>query len=511
MTADRESGVFLHVSSLPGPDGIGTLGDPAHDFLAFLEETGQGLWQCCPLGPTAGGFGDSPYQTYSVFAGNPLFVDLDALVTEGWLTAAALADRPVLDEHWVEYDAVHEFKERTLRLAFEGFRTGASTAQRDAMAAFAERERHWVEDYALFRALTAERDADDWTRWPAPIRERDPDALDAHRTRLADEIAFRTFCQFCFDRQWDRLHEAASDRGIRLVGDMPIYVALDSADVWANPGLFDLDDDHRPAAVAGMPTNPDGEGDGQRWGNPLYDWDRMAATRYEWWVDRVSALLDRTDLVRVDHFKGYEEYWAIPADAPAAAGEWRRGPGRALFDALEDELGDLPLLVEDLGGVTPALRDLRESLSLPSMKVAVYADWCDPDHEYHPSSYDSESVAYTSTHDTTTVAGWHAENSTARQRACLARLAGSDGSEVHWDVLDAVWGADSRLAVAQFQDLLGLGEETRLNTPGTGTGNWRWRLTAEGLEDESMRRRLADLTDHHGRTTGGAASSSRLE
>lgn len=499
MTVNRSSGVFLHLTSLPGPDGIGTLGAPARAFVDYLDTAAQSLWQFCPLGPTAGGSGNSPYQTYSAFAGNPLLISLDALRDAGWLMAEDLADRPAFDEHWVEYDRVSAYKLATLRTAHERFRETATEAERDELASFATEQAHWLDDYVLFRALKDHFGDDDWTTWPTPVKQREPVALDEYRADLEAEIEFRTFCQYCFDRQWRNLHAHASERGVHLVGDMPIYVGMDSADVWANPALFDLDADNEPAAVAGMPTNPDGHGDGQRWGNPLYDWDAMRADGYEWWVRRFESLLDRVDLVRVDHFKGYERYWAIPGDAAVPAdGEWRDGPGRELFDTVEDALGDLPVVVEDLGGVTPELRTLRTDLGLPGMKVALYADWCSEDHEYMPHRYPEDSVAYTSTHDTTTVVGWYEDVASDRQRDCLHFYLDDEGP-VHWNLVDAVWASDAVFALAPMQDLLGLGGETRFNTPGTAEGNWSWRVTEEALADADVQHRLCEVTDRHGR------------
>jgi len=498
MDFDRQSGVFLHVTSLPGPDGIGTLGDPARRFVDWLAAADQSLWQICPLGPTASAFGNSPYQTFSAFAGNPWLLDPDRLVADGWLTDADLTDRPDFDEHWVDYDAVAAYKEPKLRSAFERFESTAGDDDRDAFEAFVAANDAWLPDYALFRALKREFDEAGWTDWPAPLKGRDPETLAEYRAELADEIRFRQFCQWQFERQWSALREYARDRGVAIVGDVPIYVGLDSADAWANPDLFALDTDNEPAAVAGMPTDPDG-GDGQRWGNPLYDWDAMAAGGYAWWVDRIEHLLSRVDVARVDHFKGFERFWAIPADADSPAdGEWRDGPGRDLFEAIEAELGELPLVVEDLGGVTPELRRLRKDLGLPGMKVAVFADYCSEDHEYMPHVYPADAVAYTTTHDTNTVMGWYA-GLDDRQRDCLHFYLDTDGHEINWDLLDRVWRSDAVFAIAQLQDLLGLGAETRFNTPGTAEGNWSWRVTDGALSD-GLAERLAGMTAHNGRS-----------
>ncbi|WP_324758241.1 4-alpha-glucanotransferase [Haloarcula montana] len=499
MEFERSSGIFLHLTSLPSPDGVGTLGDPAEQFVDYLAAAGQGLWQICPLGPTDGAFGNSPYQTHSSFAGNPLLVSLDELVADGWLTDDDLADRPDFDGHWVEYDRVGEYKQRKLRTAFDRFRETAGESENRALDEFAADNDSWLADYALFRALKAHFGGDGWTQWPADAKQRDPDALARYRDELSEEIRFREFVQFCFDRQWRRVHEYANEHGVRIIGDMPIYMGMDSADVWANPELFDLNDDNEPAAVAGMPTNPSGDGTGQRWGNPLYDWDAMAADGYEWWIERFEALLSRVDITRVDHFKGFESYWAIPADAPTAAdGEWREGPGRALFEAVESALGELPIIVENLGGITPELRELRESLGAPGMNVALYADWCTEDHMYMPHVYPQDSVAYTSTHDTNTVMGWYRDEISDRQRDCLHFYMDSDGHEINWAVVEAVWAADSIFAITQMQDLLGLGGETRFNTPGTAEGNWTWRITEDGY-DQGVAQRLRNVTERHAR------------
>jgi 4-alpha-glucanotransferase len=499
MDFERSSGIFLHLTSLPSRDGVGTLGEPAEQFVDYLDSAGQRLWQICPLGPTDGAFGNSPYQTHSSFAGNPLLISLEELVADGWLTDDDLADRPDFDDHWVEYDRVGEYKERTLRTAFERFQETAGESERQALDEFAADNDGWLADYALFRALKTHFDGDGWTQWPADAKQRDPDALDRYREELAEEVRFREFVQWCFDRQWNRLREYANDHGVRIIGDMPIYMGMDSADVWANPELFDLDEHNEPAAVAGMPTNPDGDGTGQRWGNPLYDWGAMAEDDYAWWVRRFEALLSRVDITRVDHFKGFESYWAVPADAPTAAdGEWRDGPGRELFETVESELGELPIIVENLGGVTPELHELRESLGAPGMNVALYADWCTEDHMYMPHVYPQDSVAYTSTHDTNTVMGWYRDEASDRQRDCLHFYMDADGHDINWDILDAVWAADSIFAITQMQDLLGLGSQTRFNTPGTAEGNWTWRITDGGL-DQGVAQRLRDVTERHAR------------
>jgi 4-alpha-glucanotransferase len=495
MQFDRAAGVLCHVTALPGPDGVGTLGDPATAFLDWLDRAGAAAWQFCPLGPTDGVYGDSPYQSASAFAGNPTLVDLDRLVASGLLPNDALDDRPDFDPHRVEYDRVKRYKNGKLRQAFDAFDDRASEADRAAFEAFREREADWLVDYALYVALKSEFDGAPWTDWPADLRGRDPDALAAARETHAEAVEYRAFRQFLFDRQWRDLRERAAGRGIDLVGDVPIYVAADSADAWANPEAFQLDEENRPAAVAGVPPDLDS---GQRWGNPLYDWESLADSEYDWWVRRFRRLYDLVDVVRVDHFKGFERYWAIPADADdPGEGEWREAPGQELFAVVEAELGELRAIAEDLGHLTPELHALREAVGVPGMRVPLYADWCADDHMYLPHTYPRDCVAYVGTHDTNTVVGWH-EGLDDRQRGCLHDYLLTSGHEIEWDVLDAVWDSDAALAVTPIQDVLGLGAEARFNTPGTGSGNWEWRITWEGLSDETADR-LFRLTEYHGR------------
>lgn len=492
MRFDRRSGVLLHPTALPGPHGIGDLGAGARSFLRFLDRADQSIWQVCPLGPTVGIHGHSPYQTYSGFAGNPLLVDLRALGERGYLTDDELDPDDAFSPHETNYDAVESFKTDRLRTAFERFRVDAPDDERAAFAAYREREADWLADYALFRALKREFDGDPWTEWPEPVRTRDPDALATRREALADEVGFQAFCQWTFDRQWSDLREVAADRGIEVLGDLPIYVALDSADAWAAPEAFDLADDHRPAAVAGVPPNP-GD-DGQRWGNPVYDWDRLADTGYEWWLDRLRRLFSFVDYARLDHFKGFDEFWAIPADSDDPAdGEWREGPGYAFFEAVREEFGELPFVAEDLGFIDPDSAALREAFDVPGMRVPQYADWCEAGHRYQPMHYPEDAVAYTSTHDTDTAVGY-CEGLDDRQRDCLHYNLGTDGAGIEWDLIEAVWNSDATLAVTTVQDLLGLDSHARFNTPGTTNGNWRWRVTEAGL-DADVADRLARVTD----------------
>ncbi|MFB6173135.1 MAG: 4-alpha-glucanotransferase [Halobacteriales archaeon] len=490
MRFDRQAGVFLHPTSLPAPHGVGDLGAGARAFVDFLADAGQSIWQFCPLGPTSGAHGHSPYQSFSAFAGTHLLVDLRDLLERGYLEEPL--DPPETSPHEVRYDRVAAFKRDRLRAAHERFAATASEAERDAFAAFRDREADWLADYALFMALKGVFGGDPWTEWPAPLRRRDPEALDRRRERHAGDVAYHAFVQWTFDRQWRALREYAAERGVTLMGDVPLYVALDSADVWANQAVFDLAEDGSPAAVAGVPPNP-GD-DGQRWGNPVYDWDRLRERDYGWWLERLERLLDLVDMARIDHFKGFDEFWAIPADSDdPGRGEWRPGPGADFFEAVEDALGDLPFVVEDLGFLDEGVIDLRERFGFPGMRVPHYADWCREGHLYRPATYPENCAGYTSTHDTDTVVGYYGGLDDG-QRACLAAALGTDGEEIHWDVIEAVWNADAALAFTTVPDLLGLGSEARFNTPGTLEGNWRWRVTEAGL-DPGVADRLGRLTD----------------
>jgi 4-alpha-glucanotransferase len=490
MRFDRQSGVFLHLTALPGPHGVGDLGAGARAFVDWLADAEQSLWQFCPLGPTSPAHANSPYQSYSAFAGNPLLVSLDRLVDDGLLTDAELPEGE-FDRHRVRYDRVEDAKTAALRAAFERFE---AEGDGEAFDAFRERESYWLDGYALFRALKAEFDGDLWTRWPDEVKTREPEALARYREELADEVRYREFVQFVFDRQWRALREYAAERGVSLVGDLPIYVALDSADVWSAPAAFQLDESNEPTAVAGVPPNPDDSG--QRWGNPLYDWDHLRGTGYDWWMDRLRRLFDLVDVTRIDHFKGFDAYWAVPADADdPAAGEWRDGPGREFFEAVRDELGDLPFVVEDLGFIDPGLVELRDGLGLPGMRVPQYADWCAAGSRDKPSNYPENAVAYTSTHDTDTVVGYYADLPD-HQRECLHYALSTDGSDVAWTFVDAVWNSNAAVAFTTMQDVLSLDSHARFNTPGTESGNWDWRVTREGLDDADAAR-LAELTDVH--------------
>jgi 4-alpha-glucanotransferase len=506
MTIPRSSGIFLHPTSLPGRYGIGDLGPEAHQFLAFLAETGQTWWQMLPLGPI--GPGNSPYQSPSSFAGNPLLISPELLLADGLLDADDLAPYPRLSDDAVDFDGVRHHKRLLLERAFERFRRDDPDFER-----YQREQASWLDDFALFTALSDLHEGRPWYEWPREIALRHHDSMAYWRHRLEDEgrIPFVKFQQFLFDRQWRLLRQLARVRGIQLIGDVPIYVALDSADVWARPDLFRLDENGRPTHVAGVP--PDlFNSEGQHWGNPLYRWDVHRNEGYRWWIDRLAAVLSRVDLVRLDHFRGFQAYWEIPAwSGSAREGCWADGPDVNPDDApflstLNAHFGGLPLIAEDLGHITPPVYALRDRFHLPGMKILQYAFGGGPDHPYLPHNFPQNCFVYTGTHDSDTIVGWfrspdgqheHPSHWEAEQRFVLSYL-GTDGHEIHWDLVRLALASVAVTAIAPLQDILGLGVETRMNRPGIAEGNWGWRVRPGAL-DRECRNRLAKLTHVFGR------------
>jgi len=497
--SERASGVLLHPTSLPGPHGCGDLGGEARAFARSIRAAGQRFWQMLPVNPP--GFGSSPYSACSAFAGNPLLIDLTALVADGLLERAALSHS--LPAGRVDFAATRAFRERHLCSAWAAF--SRLPKRPDAYEAFCARNDCWLDDFALYSAIKHAQGDRAWTQWPADLRARDPGALDRARAALRDGIEQHRFWQFLFDRQWQSLREDCSRLGIGLIGDLPIFVAHDSADVWAHPDLFHLDPQGQPTVVAGVPPDYFSK-TGQRWGNPLYLWDRLEKTGFRWWLQRFSQTFAHFDAIRLDHFIGFCRYWEVAAREPTAQnGRWCPAPGAKLFEAL----GPAQLIAEDLGAVTPEVTALRDQFGFPGMKLLQFAFGTDPQAQtFLPHNYDRNSVAYPGTHDNDTVVGWfHEEGSPQRspeecekeRRKALAYLAVKDGGrEIHWDMLRAVWSSVANLAIAPVQDLLGLGPEARMNRPGTVEGNWEWRLTAQlpaGVLD-----RLLQMTRTYGRS-----------
>jgi len=473
MRFARASGVLLHPTSLPGPHGSGDLGPAAYHFVDWLVAAGQKLWQILPLGGI--GAGNSPYMSTSAFAGNLLLIDLGELAQRGWLAADALEPVAGLVAQRVDFGAVVPFRMERLARAAQRFAATASEAERADLAAFCARQSDWLPDYALFMALVNRYGWRDWSEWDAPLALREPAALAAARVEHAEAIAFWTFCQWCFFRQWSALKAYANQRGIEIVGDAPIFIAYQSAEVWARRELFELDAHGRAGVVAGVP--PDAfSATGQRWGNPLYRWKAHAKEGYAWWVQRIRHIFELVDIVRIDHFRGFAGYWEIPASEPTAVhGRWMPGPGEALFKAIGKALGPLPIIAEDLGVITPDVVALRRKFAFPGMRVLHFAFDGGSGNAYLPHNHDSDTVVYAGTHDNDTSLGWWASLDEA-QRARVRDYLGSDCREIHWELIRAACASVADSAVHTMQDVLGLGGEARMNLPGRGEGYWEWRF-----------------------------------
>lgn len=495
---DRRAGILLHPTSLPGAHGIGDLGDAALRWLDFLVAGRQTLWQVLPLGPP--GYGESPYAARSAFAGNPLLISLDRLAEDGLLDAGDLADAPAWRPDRVDYAAVDAYKTPRLRAAFGRFRAAPAELHHD-FDAFTRASGAWLEDWALFAALREAHDGAAWNTWEPALVRREPAALADARARLDGEIAYHRFVQYIFARQWGAVHDAARAAGVRLIGDIPIFVAHDSADLWAHQDLFLLGRAGEPMVVAGVPPDYFSP-TGQRWGNPLYNWERLRETGYAWWIDRFRATLADVDLVRIDHFRGFESYWEVPAaEETALRGQWRPGPGEPFFAAVSAALGALPVIVEDLGLITEAVHDLRRALGYPGMTVLQFAFGDDAANPYLPHNYASNCVVYTGTHDNDTTEGWFAALSAA-ERARVARYAGGGGETISRKLIRLALGSVARMAITPLQDVLGLGDEARMNLPGEGSGNWSWRATSDQL-DPAHAAWLAEMTAMFGRAERG--------
>ncbi len=503
MQLARGFGILLHPTSLPGPWGIGALGAEAHAFVDWLAAAGASWWQTLPIGPT--GYGDSPYQAVSSFAGNPYLLDPRRLVERGWLPASA---PPACPAGWVDYGWIYASRWELLRQAHAGFLRKERAPARRRLLAFREAQSFWLEDYALFRALKTRHQELPWDRWPEPLRRRDEAALAEARRTLSAEVDFHAWTQWLLSEAWGELRDHARARGVRLIGDIPIFVAQDSPEVWAHPELFLMDEDGRPTAVAGVP--PDYfSATGQLWGNPLYRWPRMAEDGYAWWVERLRTVLETCDLVRIDHFRGFEAYWEVPAGAPnAIGGRWVPGPGRALFDALSAALGDVPVLAEDLGVITPGVEALRDGLGFPGMKVLQFAFDGDAANPFLPHLHPAHGnyVVYTGTHDNETSLGWY-RNLGRKLRSAFQdyllsyELAFAPEAEVPWAMIDLAMRSPGQLAVLPLQDVLGLGNEARMNAPSTAEGNWSWRFLTGDLTP-ALAARCRALAERHHRLPG---------
>ncbi len=506
MNFPRASGVLLHPTSLPGRYGIGDLGKEAYKFIDFLERAKQTYWQVLPLGPT--GYGDSPYQCFSAFAGNANLISPELLVEDGFLADDEINQKPDFPIERVDFGKLYDWKNHILALAYEKFRRTTSVDLRGKFETFCQAEAAWLDDYALFRAVKKSQDQKLWLEWDAPLKLRDNTALHYAKENLREDISAQKFQQWLFFRQWNDVKNYANEKGVKIVGDIPIFISLDSSDVWCNPSQFKLDEQNRPTVVAGVP--PDYfSSTGQLWGNPIYNWENMRRDGFKWWIDRVKATLKTVDVVRVDHFRGFAAAWEVPGgDKTAVNGKWVNVPGRELFNALENAIGDLPFWAEDLGVITPDVEQLRDSFGFPGMRILQFAFGGDPKNHDLPHNYINNSVAYTGTHDNDTTLGWfHSQSGAGSTRNakeisrehdfCLSYL-NSDGAEIHWDFIRIIWQSVAATAIVPMQDLLGLGNDARMNLPASTIGNWNWRCRENDFSDE-IAERLKKLTEIYGR------------
>ncbi len=481
MAFQRSAGIILHPTSLPGPDGIGDLGPEAYRWVNFLAESGCSIWQILPLGPT--GYGDSPYQCFSAFAGNPYLVSPTLLLDEGLLTRADLADRPTLPAEGVDFGPVIQWKLTLLDRAFNNHKAFASSQRQAALGEFEAAQSYWLPDFALFMAIKEAQGGGSWENWPAALRQRNPGALAEFRAGHTEAIERQVFRQFLFFRQWQALRSYANQKGILIIGDAPIFVSYDSADAWSHPEHFFLDERGKPLVVAGVP--PDYfSATGQLWGNPLYRWDFHRQTGFAWWIERIRATLQIFDIIRLDHFRGFAGYWEVPYGEPTAEnGRWVPGPGKELFEAIRSALGGLPIIAEDLGEITPDVIELRDTLGLPGMKVFQFAFSADSEDPFLPHNYISNCVAYTGTHDNDTSIGWY-QKAPEEERDFVRRYLARSGDDIAWDMIRAVWSSVADFSLAPLQDFLRLGTDGRMNFPGKPSGNWSWRLPAGALDAE---------------------------
>lgn len=500
MPFPRSSGLILHPTSLPSAYGIGDLGPEAYQFVDFLEASAQQIWQVLPLGPV--GHGNSPYMTYSAMAGNPFLISPDLLVQAGWLTPDDVSHYPVFSSHHVEFENVMAAKRPLFEKAAQAFQSGATPEQKQALEQFRADQHYWLEDYVFYMAYKESQGGESWHRWESAIADREPEAIAAERTKLADQIFAQTFFQFEFFRQWTLLKDYANAKGIQILGDIPIYVAHDSVDVWAHPENYYLDrKTAEPELMAGVP--PDYFSDtGQLWGNPIYKWRRLELNGYDWWMQRFKATLNYVDLVRIDHFRAFEGFWIVEqGETDARRGSWMPGPREKFFEVLDQTLGGLPIIAEDLGVITPEVTELREAFKFPGMKVLQFAfgeGRCD---DYFPTNYPDENcVVYTGTHDNDTTVGWFSQLEEQLQKDILDGLELLDEAAAPWIEQGDQWGfiwlamqSIANQAIFPMQDILGLGSDERMNTPSFPEGNWSWRVQKDALTSE-VSDRLRTLT-----------------
>ncbi len=497
MFDKRASGVLLHPTSLPGPDGIGDLGPEIFRFIDFLAEANCHLWQVLPLGPT--GYGDSPYQCFSACAGNPYMISPALLLENDLLTRTDLADRPDFPQDHVDFGPVITWKLTLLDRAFDHFSASANSKLTKAYAVFCKENASWLDDFALFMAIKESQGGISWENWPADLRMRDPKALAVFSKQNKTSVEKHKFRQFLFFDQWSKVMEYAHTKDIRIIGDIPIFVAYDSADAWSHPELFHLDESGKPTVVAGVPPDYFSP-TGQLWGNPLYRWDAHKNEGYAWWIKRFEAVLKVVDIIRLDHFRGFAGYWEIPYGNPTAEiGRWVKGPGKAFFKAIQAALPNLPIIAEDLGVMTPDVLELRDAFDLPGMKIFQFAFSADATDPFLPHNYPKNCIAYTGTHDNDTALGWYRNSSTEKERDFCRRYLARSGDDISWDMIRAVWSSVAIFSLCPMQDLLSLDTSARMNYPGRPSGNWGWRLLPnqinQGITDRLKEMNLLYLRD----------------
>jgi len=477
MDKQRSSGILLHPTSLPGPYGIGDLGPQAYQWIDFLAETGTGLWQVLPLGPT--GFGDSPYQTFSAFAGNHFLISPDKLLAEGWLHENDLVTLPAFNPDSVDYGDVIYWKQDLLHKSYEQFRYSGKKHHKEA-GLFYNHQAAWLDDYALFMALKEFHGGKPWSAWPAQYRDRIPEALEAFKENHPYAVQRQKFFQYLFFKQWLDLREYANQRGIQIIGDIPIFIAHDSADAWSQRDLLYLDDTGNPTVVAGVPPDYFSE-TGQLWGNPLYRWDIHARDGYSWWMDRLRSVFSLFDIIRLDHFRGFVDYWEIPAsETTAVHGRWVPGPGADFLEKVKKEFGGLPIIAEDLGEISSEVFKLRDQFHLPGMKILVFAFDSGEKNIFLPHHYQENCVVYTGTHDNDTAVGWFKRIGEG-ERTFAQRYLNTTGEDIAWDLIKAAWSSKAVFAIAPLQDLLSLDNSARMNYPGKPQGNWSWRFQEQTI------------------------------
>ncbi len=497
MESKRVSGILLHPTSFPGRYGIGDLGAAAFKFIDFLVGAKQHLWQIMPLGPT--GFGDSPYACFSAFAGNPLLVSPEALIQDELISPDELKKVPYFPEERVDYGEVIYYKFSLLKRSYEHFKQVIATSIKQEFELFCETNAQWLDDFALFMAVKEVHNGCMWAEWTPEIATRKPAALKTWKKRLADQIKAQKYYQFLFFRQWREVKKYANDNGIKIIGDIPIFVAYDSADVWSHPELFHLDKQGKPTAVAGVP--PDYfSATGQLWGNPLYRWDRLKELNYQWWVERIQMTLTTVDIIRIDHFRGFEAYWEVRAtETTAVNGRWVKGPASDLFNAIRHQFNGLPpIIAEDLGVITPEVEALRDEFGFPGMRVLQFAFGSDASNRDLPHNYPRNCVVYSGTHDNDTAIGWYRNSGRPVEHDYYRRYMGRDGHDVAWDLIRLALSSVADMAIIPLQDIMNLGSEARMNFPSKVGGNWTWRYTEAMLHD-GLKNRLLELTALYGR------------